>query len=366
MIERLYVHNYRCFENFSLDLAGRPSCLIIGKNGSGKSTLREALGVLQKIARGTNRVRDLIEPGDFTQDRRDVMMRFAVDVRLEEKLFEYSIAFELPSNHREARVVEESLLVDGREIFVRRLSKVHLERGVSFGADWHVVVLPVVFEEPGERSIHRIRSFLGSMLLLSPSPSRMSGFSERESWKLEPDASNFSSWLNAILGRFPAAYAIMESYLKSTILDFHSFENVPRGEDGRQLRVRFEDSNGGGSLSIDFGRLSDGEKSFFLSALITAASKAGDPISCFWDEPDHHLSISEVGHFVAELRRIGNRRGQLIATSHHPTTIRSFSDENTLVFHRNSHLEPTIVRPLTDFPYQGDLIEAMARDEVIG
>ena len=51
MIERLYVHNYRCFENFTLDLKGKPSALVIGKNGSGKSTLRHALGVLQEACR---------------------------------------------------------------------------------------------------------------------------------------------------------------------------------------------------------------------------------------------------------------------------------------------------------------------------
>ncbi len=43
MIERLYVHNFRCLENFTLDLAGRPSALVIGKNGAGKSTVLQCL-----------------------------------------------------------------------------------------------------------------------------------------------------------------------------------------------------------------------------------------------------------------------------------------------------------------------------------
>ena len=44
MIERLHVHNFRCLENFSLDLTGRPSALMIGRNGSGKSTVLECFG----------------------------------------------------------------------------------------------------------------------------------------------------------------------------------------------------------------------------------------------------------------------------------------------------------------------------------
>ena len=43
MLERLYVHNFRCLENFTLDLAGHPSALLIGKNGAGKSTVLRSL-----------------------------------------------------------------------------------------------------------------------------------------------------------------------------------------------------------------------------------------------------------------------------------------------------------------------------------
>ncbi len=56
MIQRLYVHNFRCLENFVLTLKGMPSALLIGKNGTGKSTIAAVLEVLLAIARGTNRV----------------------------------------------------------------------------------------------------------------------------------------------------------------------------------------------------------------------------------------------------------------------------------------------------------------------
>jgi hypothetical protein len=61
-----------------------------------------------------------------------------------------------------------------------------------------------------------------------------------------------------------------------------------------------------------------------------------------------------------------NRGGQFIATTHHPETVRKFSDETTLVFSRKSHLDPTVVRPLADYTYTGDLINALIRDEIIG
>ena len=113
MIERLYVNNFRCFENFSIDLRSRPSALIIGKNGSGKSALRHAIAVFQSICRGSSRVRDLIGGSDFTQQRKEIPIRFEVELTLANKRFKYVIAFEIPENFREARIAEESLSVEG-------------------------------------------------------------------------------------------------------------------------------------------------------------------------------------------------------------------------------------------------------------
>ena len=85
-----------------------------------------------------------------------------------------------------------------------------------------------------------------------------------------------------------------------------------------------------------------------------------------WDEPDNHLSLSQVGQLITGLRKMTNRSGQFIATTHHPETVRKFSDENTFVLTRQSHLDPTVVRPLSKFTYSGDLINALIRDEIIG
>ncbi len=39
MIQRLYVHNFRCLENFELSLDGARSVLLLGRNGVGKTTV---------------------------------------------------------------------------------------------------------------------------------------------------------------------------------------------------------------------------------------------------------------------------------------------------------------------------------------
>lgn len=365
MLNRFYIHNYRCLENFTLNLADASSALLIGRNGSGKSAVLDCLRLFQRICRGTNRVRNLISTSDFTQYRIDRPMRFEVDVTLTGRRFNYVLSFEWPPNFHEARILEECLSVDGNDIFTRENAQIQLAGGAAFSLDWHTVALPVINERPGERTIQALKTYFASMLLIAPIPANMTGFSEEPSTELLGDAANFASCLRALLGQKPAAYSVFESYIKAVIPDFSSIENVERGESGTQLIVKFEERKPPRSLSVEFKALSDGEKCFFLSAYILAANTVG-PVFCFWDEPDNHLSLSEVGHIITDLRKMTNRDGQFLATTHHPETIRKFSDETTFVLTRKSHMDPTVVKKLDEFTYKGDLINTLIRDEIIG
>jgi ABC-type multidrug transport system ATPase subunit len=119
--------------------------------------------------------------------------------------------------------------------------------------------------------------------------------------------------------------------------DLKDIKNPVIGKDSRSLEVQF--SNDLGNVTVPFADLSDGEKCFMICAMVLAANNAYGPLVCFWDEPDSHLALSEVGHFVMALRKAFQSGGQFITTSHNPETIRRFSGENTLVLHRKNHLE---------------------------
>ncbi len=92
MLQRLYIHNFRCLENFELPIKGMSSALLIGKNGAGKSTIASALEVLQSIGRGINRVGQLVQSKDFARGRSDVPIRFEIEVLIEKKLYKYTLA----------------------------------------------------------------------------------------------------------------------------------------------------------------------------------------------------------------------------------------------------------------------------------
>ncbi|TAF06319.1 MAG: ATP-binding protein [Nostocales cyanobacterium] len=367
MLQRLYVHNFRCLENFELSIKGIPSALLIGKNGSGKSTIATALEVLQSIGRGINRVGQLVHSKDFTRGRSDVPIRFEIEVLLKDKLYKYVLALELPEKFKELRVSEEQLLVWGEPIYSRKEAQVTLytslqNREAQFLVDWHLVALPVIQEQSETDPLRIFKTWLARMIILAPIPSLMTGDSNGETLEPKRDASNFGEWFSGLLGRYPASYTQFDKYLREIMPDITDVQNELIGKDFKSMIVRFEENNA--TLSVNFQDLSDGEKCFFLCAVVLAANKFYGPLFCFWDEPDNYLSISEVGHFITSLRRSFKNSGQILVTSHNPEAIRKFSNENTLVIDRKSHLEPTLIRLLSEIPVTGDLINALIGGDI--
>lgn len=376
MIRRLYINNFRCLENFDLNLSGQSSALLIGKNGSGKTTVSLALEVLQKIARGTNGVQDLLGVYDFYLSRTDAPIRFEIETDLGGTHYEYIIAIELEDGSKEMRVREESLTTGGNLVFARRympsvvavpgseadrqslrFNRPGVPQPRQVDINRRLVALPIIQEQSTEDPLFVFKRWLAQMLILRPVPSLIKGGSDRETLQLLPEVSDFGAWFSGLLALAPGAYLKIEEYLRLVMPDFKDIKNPLVGKDARNLLVQF--SNGNATLSLDFKDLSDGEKCFMICAMVLAANHAYGPLLCFWDEPDNYLAPSEVGHFVMDLRKAFQSGGQFIATSHNPEAILQFSDENTFVLHRKSHLEPTVVRPLSDLNVGGDLVTAL-------
>lgn len=370
MIRRLYIHNFRSMENFELVLADCPSALLIGANGAGKSTIGFALELFQTVARGNGRVSQLLSPKDFTRGQTDVPMRFELEATLHGAIYRYVLAFELPPRFKELRVLEERLFVGGTAVFSREVAEVVLDRGgstASFRVDWHQVALPLLQEESSADPIATFRSWLARSLVVAPIPAYISGESAGETLHLARDCSNLAAVFTGLLASHPAAYSRIEGYLRDVMPEFLDVTNPLAGKESRILTARFRaaDSPEAPAFTPAFEDLSQGEKSFFICAVFLAANEAYGPLLCFWDEPDSHLALGEVGHFVQALRRSFRGGSQLIVTSHHPEAIQRFSDENTFLLHRRSRLEPTTARRLDQMQVTGDLISALLRGDVV-
>jgi predicted ATPase len=375
MIRRFYVHNYRCLENFELPISGQSSVLLIGKNGAGKTSIGMALQILQKIARGTNRVGDLVQAKDVARGRSDVPMRFEIEVALNDAIYSYALAFEYPKQFKELRVYEEALSVDGKPVYTREIAQVRLTREEAdfdskFRLDWHLVALPIIQRQSPDDPLYLFKQWLANALILRPLPTLMQGTSDHETTQPDQHGTELGAWFSGLLVHTPAAYSTIDAYLKEVMPDLVDVKNAAAGKDARNLTVQFSSpiDRKVERTSIAFDDLSDGEKCFMIYALTIAANEAYGPLLCFWDEPDNYLAPSEVGPSLVALRRAFKSDGQLIVTSHNPEAIRRFSDENTVFLDRRSHLEPTTARKLQAVresgEFSGDFVEALLRGDV--
>ncbi len=363
MIRRLYVHNFRCLQNFTLDLAAAPSVLLIGGNGVGKTSVLFALELLQKITRGINRVSSLIRPGDLHFSAPSGPARIELEASVQGHEFKYTIAFEFPQDFKELRVYEESLHANGTPLFTRTLADVSLggTSDAAFRIDWHLAALPIIQERSIRDPLYIFKNWMSLAVLLRPIPALMEGGSEGSgSLWVNPNGSNFGAWFTGLLAFDPEVYAVIEREVRQYMPDFKDIKNPVAGRDYRSLVVQF--ATGENRAVLPFAEISNGEKCYFLGATALAAAQSYGPILCFWDEPDNHLAISEVGSFVMQLRR--NDNVQFIATSHNSEVIRKFSDETTFLVERADHFSPPTARRLSELTIHGDLVEALARGDV--
>ena len=367
VIRRFYVHNYTCLENFELTLGALSSVLLLGRNGVGKSSVRRALELLQRIARGTSRVGDLLPLRQAVRRRDDAPIRFEIEVVLAGHAYAYAVAFELPDGFREFRVMDESLSVDGTDVFSRENSKVRLPGAPSraessFVLDWHLVALSIIQDRDVNDSLGAFKQWMGRNLILAPVPSHIGGYSDDSTLSPDVEMTKFAEWFRELTTQYPASYVDIDRQLRQVMPDLSVIQNKDRGGDGRELFFEFKANDQ--SLSVPFSALSDGEKVFAIGALTVAANKAYGPLVCFWDEPDNFVGLSEVGYLIQGMKKGYKAGGQLIVTSHNPEAIRVFTDESTLLMYRASHLEPTRIKPLTEVAYSGDLADAIARGDI--
>ncbi|MBS1824895.1 MAG: AAA family ATPase [Acidobacteria bacterium] len=368
MIRRIYVHNFRCLENFDLSLAGHSSALLIGKNGSGKTTVGKALEIFQRIARGTNRVGDLVKPSDLSRGRADAPVRFTLEVDIAGRLFDFTLALELPDGFRELRILEEDLKCEGKTVYTRQGSQVSLPKTegdalAKFHIDWHLVALPIVQEASQGSPILVLKQWLARMVIVQPIPPLIKGDSEVETLEPDKECTKLAAWFAGLMAYSPSAYSKIDNLLRQVMPDFKDIRNPLVGKDARSLEIQF--AKEGAVLKVPFADLSDGEKCFLIGAMVTASDQSYGPLFCFWDEPDNYLAPDEIGHFIIDMRHCFGSSGQWLATSHNPEAITRFADENTFLLYRNSHMEPTIVRPLSDLDIKGDLAGALVRGDVV-
>lgn len=359
MIQRLYIHNYKTFQNFELNATELHSLLILGKNGTGKSNLLEVMSIFQSIGKNKTALEDLIQANDFGFFNQSSPIVLELEAKTKGQVFIYHLEIVYPENFFKPKIETEKLKVDGNVIFDRSNGKLNLKSSNSeFTLDWHHISLPLILIKDEQDPIFILKNYLSNIIVLGAIPSQFYKLSRQENPFLNRDGSNILDWMRFHLGQKPYLYSQMIHSLKFRMPDLIQFRFEQVGKEERELIVEFEERNE--RFLINFNFLSDGEKIFFLAAVLLAVVSQEIDILCFWDEPDAFISLPELNHFITTCRKTfeNSKLGsQLIVTSHKQGTINQFSEHNIFVFSRSSHLVPTRIKIIRDFDYLSPTLE---------
>jgi predicted ATPase len=335
MITKVCIDNFRCFQNFELELS--PLCLLLGDNGSGKSTFLNAILRVREIVGGA-RVESQFRNHDLSAWDSRPVQAFAVDMRRGEEQYRYELEIAHGQPPRKPWIGRERLSWNSRVVYECRDGQVQLYRGTgpddappytSFPFNSGQSFIPLL-EGPGENEpICRFREALGKSAIHRLDPAQMDPFSQGESTRLDLDGLNFSSWYRYLTQAHPDVVAAATESLREIIPGFGHLR-FAGPEDVKWLEVVLD----GLPKPIPFSLMSDGQLALIV---LHTLLKAARPLeySLFIDEPDNFISLREMQGWVRELEDLYlDDKQQVVLVSHHPEFVNALAETHGIFFTR--------------------------------
>jgi predicted ATPase len=335
MITKVCIDNFRCFQNFELELS--PLCLLLGDNGSGKSSFFDAISRVRDIVGGAG-VKGLFRTYDLTAWDNRPLQTFAVEMRSGDDQYRYELEIEHDLPAREVRVGRERLLWNSRVVYECRDGQVQLYRGAgpedaapytSFPFNSGQSFIPLLEGSGDNEPICLFREAMGKLILVRLDPAQMDPISRNESTRLDMDGLNFSSWYRYLVQAHPDVVAAATESLRETIPGF-GYLRFGGGEDTKWLEVSLE----GVPKPIPFRLMSDGQRVLIvLHTLLKAACRI--EYDLLIDEPDNFISLREMQPWRGELEDLYlDFERQVVLISHHPEFVSHLAESHGVFFTR--------------------------------
>lgn len=231
MLTRLYVDNFRCFENF--EYRPGPKQLIVGANGSGKSSFMEALSFLCRF--GQNGVlSDALPAMQTTRWAKQKTQVFELEVALD-GAFLYRLEVELPSPTSRPRVRSETLHFDGKPVLEFIDGQVQLydrfQPAQKFPADPFRSALAIT--PLGTDEVSRFKLWLDRVFCFRLNPFAMAPQAERPQQSPATDLSNFAAWYSHLVQSDPRASFALHQSLQAVLDVFSGLRLESRGGSAR-------------------------------------------------------------------------------------------------------------------------------------
>ena len=337
MLSRLYVDNFRCLENFELDLD--ETNVFLGRNGTGKTSVLNVLRNLQSLVVRGSRVDAVFPARDISLNSQRNEQRFEIEARVNEEVYHYSLIVEHDRFRGMIRVGEETLEHDGNPIFEFKDGNAQLydddySQGPSYPFDWSQSGIGFLVERHDNKKLTRFKEDIANYIIVSCCPPIMSAETRTEDEFLEPLMQNFVGWYRRAAQENMNSIAPLFETLREALPDFDSINLTESGENSRALKAIFRGPSSE-LIRYSLDQLSDGQRALIAMYSLTHLSTARQ-VSLFIDEPANYLALGEVQPWLAEaVERAGESLGQVVVASHHPVIIDYMAGANGRWFFRD-------------------------------
>lgn len=358
MLKRIYIHNYKAFQNFELKFDNFGSALCLGRNGSGKSSLVEVFNLFQKIGEGTSKISELLDKQSFNILQPNTPIRFELEVDLFGDIVQYELVIDYDKVLDSCQSIIEKLTINNSTFLIRDGGYVLyntnniFDQNTELFLDGSLLALSAFsFKTQGVNHIQKFKDWLAHIVVLSPVPALM-GQNTNETLEKKPNyfVNNINTWITQLFSEKPRSYQYIDEYLKPIFPDLEEINNA-----GRQLKFVFKHHEQ--KKELTFSQLSYGERIFVLWSAILASVKLEQISLCVWDEPENYISLVEIQHYFNSLKQAFHKTALFIATTHNPETMRMFATEDIFILSRKHHLEPIRMQWVSELDVQHDIVD---------
>jgi len=335
MLTRLYVDNFRCFENFEY----RPSRkqLIFGTNGTGKSSMIDAVLFLRQVVIAGAPLDEFHMQGQRTRWLSRTKQTMELEAELDGARYSFQIVLEPFGDPVRTKVVRETLHVNGGPIFSFEEGEVHLyndrlEHKVTYPFDWYRSALATITSRKDNQILTRFKTWLAGVFCFRINPFGVSARAEDEQMYPNVPLNNLAAWYRHLVQTDQRQINALFESLRAAVDGFEVLQLVPAGENVRLLAAEFRSAEGFRSYFIQ--ELSEGQRCLIcLYTILHFVLRKGCTVLI--DEPDNFIALREIQPWLtAASDAVEDNDAQLLLVSHHPEIIDQWAPGNGVRFVR--------------------------------
>lgn len=347
MLARVYIDNFRSFQNFEYKPENKQ--LLLGANGSGKSSLLEVLRRLKSFVKG--------DSNGFTQSTRTRWVDsgsqvFELEARLDGKRFEYRLELGYAAATKDQSVTLERLTVNGDTVFELAEGKIRFfpstseSVAVPLQTNRSALPLSVLSNDHVRRFVEWLSDHV-HCFDIDLYPGEMDEAADTEEREPDFELNNLAGWYRSLVTRYPDENVKFLESLKRSMDGFLTLKFSSQEDGARRLRADFT-SPTKKRVSFSISELSDGQRCLIsLYLILHFPLERGDTV--FIDEPDNFIALREIQPWLLSAEEtVEEHNGQLILVSHHPETLNQWATLYGLRFFREQNGQSRTTRFSTD------------------